>query len=399
MNNKRKLLPVVVAMWAIPCVVLAGGDSDDSSQSLVDSSETALIAESPVVEALSLGSGLAVEALSVGSSTVVEDSSSSSSTASESTSTATATALTDGLNTNDGFEAVEDDPILIDISALLDPDRIGLTTLQWEVDKLDGQGWMSISGANSPVFIPRQEHVGNSLRALLSYTDGKGSIEQLVSPATSPVKNINDPPLGRLDLIGKPEENQVLRVDVTGVRDEDGAGITSFTWEGSLDGLSWAPLGSSDSTLVLTQSEVELYVRSVVSYVDKYGHPESVTSDTVGPVRNVNDNVVGTPTVSGPALEGETLTLSMSNLTDPDGVYSDSIYWESSIDNTWHHIPGANSQYLELTRYLTGLNIRAVVSIVDRFGTVENTASAQVGPIEAINVRPTGVLTFKRKTN
>ena len=106
MNNKRKLLPVVVAMWAIPCVVLAGGDSDDSSQSLVDSSETALIAESPVVEALSLGSGLAVEALSVGSSTVVEDSSSSSSTASQSTSTATATALTDGLNTNDGFEAV-----------------------------------------------------------------------------------------------------------------------------------------------------------------------------------------------------------------------------------------------------------------------------------------------------
>jgi hypothetical protein len=54
---------------------------------------------------------------------------------------------------------------------------------------------------------------------------------------------------------------------------------------------------------------------------------------------------------------------------------------------------------LELTRYLTGLNIRAVVSIVDRYGTVENTASAQVGPIEAINVRPTGVLTFKRKTN
>ncbi len=113
----------------------------------------------------------------------------------------------------------------------------------------------------------------------------------------------------------------------------------------------------------------------------------------------MNDNVVGTPKVVGVALEGEILSLNMSNLTDPDGVFTESIYWESSVDNIWHHIPGANSQYLELTRYLTGVNVRAVVSIVDRFGSVENTPSAQVGPIEAINVRPTGVLTFKRKTN
>ena len=218
---------------------------------------------------------------------------------------------------------------------------------------------MPMSGANSPVFIPRQEHVGHSLRAQLSYTDGKGSIENLVSPATSPVQNINDPPLGQLQVVGKALENQVLRVDVTGVRDEDGAGVTSFVWEGSVDGIKWTSLGSADSTLVLTQSEVGLYVRSVVSYVDKYGQPEFVVSEIAGPIANVNDNVVGTPKVVGVALEGEILSLNMSNLTDPDGVFTESIYWESSVDNIWHHIPGANSQYLELTRYLTGVNVRA----------------------------------------
>ena len=392
--NKINILPLVALVCGFSHMATAGGETNASSNSLVDSSETAEVVITPIVEALSLDAGSGIEGLSpIGASTT-----SSAATVTQS-SAGSASTLTDGKISDDSFEAFEDEPILIDISSLLDPDRIGLTTLQWEVDRLDGQGWMPMSGANSPVFIPRQEHVGHSLRAQLSYTDGKGSIENLVSPATSPVQNINDPPLGQLQVVGKALENQVLRVDVTGVRDEDGAGVTSFVWEGSVDGIKWTSLGSADSTLVLTQSEVGLYVRSVVSYVDKYGQPEFVVSEIAGPIANVNDNVVGTPKVVGVALEGEILSLNMSDLTDPDGVFTESIYWESSIDNIWHHIPGANSQYLELTRYLTGVNVRAVVSIVDRFGSVENTPSAQVGPIEAINSRPSGVLVLKRKAN
>ena len=392
--NKINILPLVALVCGFSHMATAGGETNASSNSLVDSSETATVVITPIVEALSLDAGTGVEGLSpIGSTTT-----SSAATVNPS-STGSTSSLTDGKISDDSFEAFEDEPILIDISSLLDPDRIGLTTLQWEVDRLDGQGWMPMSGANSPVFIPRQEHVGHSLRAQLSYTDGKGSIENLVSPATSPVQNINDPPLGQLQVVGKALENQVLRVDVTGVRDEDGAGVTSFVWEGSVDGIKWTSLGSADSTLVLTQSEVGLYVRSVVSYVDKYGQPEFVVSEIAGPIANVNDNVVGTPKVVGVALEGEILSLNMSNLTDPDGVFTESIYWESSVDNIWHHIPGANSQYLELTRYLTGVNVRAVVSIVDRFGSVENTPSAQVGPVEAINSRPSGVLVLKRKAN
>jgi len=392
---KIKFLPFVALSYAVSTAAIAGGEeTTDASTSLVDSSDTAIVEATPSVEALSIDSNTVVEGLSPKSSTTtVSVPSSASSSALDSSS-----ALTDGQSSG-GFQAFEDEPILIDISSLLDPDRIGRTNLQWEVDRLDGQGWRPISGANSPVFIPRQQHVGHSLRAQLSYTDGKGSVENLVSPATSPVQNINDPPLGQLEIIGTPMEAKVLRVNVTGVRDEDGAGETSFDWEGSLDGISWTPLSSADSTLILTQAEVGLYVRSVVSYVDKFGHPESVISEIAGPIGNVNDNVVGTPTIYGKALEGETLTLEMGDLTDPDGIFTESIYWESSVDNIWSHIPGENSKDLQLTRYLTGVNVRAVVSIVDRFGSVENTASAQVGPIEAINNRPSGMLMLKRTAN
>ena len=333
---KIKFLPFVALTYAVSTVVSAGGDAIDASTSLVDSSDTAIVEVKPVVEALSLDANKAVEGLS---------SNASVSTVSAPTSALdSASALTDG-QASGGFEAFEDEPILIDISSLLDPDRIGLTNLQWEIDRLDGVGWIPLSGANSPVFIPRQQHVGYKLRAQLSYTDGKGSMENLISPATSPVQNINDPPLGQLEIIGSPMEAKVLRVNVTGVRDEDGAGVTSFKWEGSLDGISWTPLSSADSTLVLSQAEVGLYVRSIVSYVDKYGHPESVISEIAGPIGNVNDNVEGTPTVSGIALEGETLTLEMGNLTDPDGVFTESIYWESSVDNIWSHISDTRRAY------------------------------------------------------
>jgi|TARA_B110000211_G_C14036647_1_gene534870 hypothetical protein len=393
--KKLIFLPFAVLTCVVSTAVIAGGNSLDASTSLFDSSDTAIITVTPVVEGLSVDSSTADVGLSTTSSVT---SATSVSETGSSTALDTSSALTDGQATG-GFEAFEDEAILIDISSLLDSDRIGLTSLQWEVDRLDGQGWIILNGANSPVFIPGQEHVGHSLRAQLSYTDGKGSVENLVSPATNPVQNINDPPLGQLDIIGNPLETKVLRVNVTGVRDEDGAGVTSFEWEGSLDGIAWTPLSSTDSALVLTQAEVGLYVRSIVSYVDNYGHPESVTSEVAGPIGNVNNNVVGTPTIAGIALEGETLTLKMADLTDPDGVLSENVYWESSVDNIWSHIPGANSKDLELTRYLTGVNVRAVVSIVDRFGSVENTASAQVGPIKAINIKPSGMLVLKRTAN
>ena len=198
---KIKFLPFVALTYAVSTAVSAGGDAIDASTSLVDSSDTAIVEVKPVVEALSLDANKAVEGLS---------SNASVSTVSAPTSALdSASALTDG-QASGGFEAFEDEPILIDISSLLDPDRIGLTNLQWEIDRLDGVGWIPLSGANSPVFIPRQQHVGYKLRAQLSYTDGKGSMENLISPATSPVQNINDPPLGQLEIIGSPMEAKVL---------------------------------------------------------------------------------------------------------------------------------------------------------------------------------------------
>jgi len=128
--NKIKVLPFVALTYAMSAMAFAGGDEVDASTSLVDSSDTAVVEAAPVVEALSLDSSTAVEGLSTQSNV-------SSSTAPSSGLDA-ASGLTDGQSSG-GFAAFEDEPILIDISSLLDPDRIGLTNLQWEVDRLMGK--------------------------------------------------------------------------------------------------------------------------------------------------------------------------------------------------------------------------------------------------------------------
>ena len=62
--NKIKFLPFVALTYAVSTVVIAGGDAIDASTSLVDSSDTAIVEATPVVEALSLDSNTVVEGLS-----------------------------------------------------------------------------------------------------------------------------------------------------------------------------------------------------------------------------------------------------------------------------------------------------------------------------------------------
>ena len=105
--NKIKFLPFVALTYAVSTVVIAGGDAIDASTSLVDSSDTAIVEATPVVEALSLDSSTVVEGLSPKAS--VSTVSAAASSALDSSS-----ALTDGQSSG-GFEAFEDARMKFDV--------------------------------------------------------------------------------------------------------------------------------------------------------------------------------------------------------------------------------------------------------------------------------------------
>ena len=174
-----------------------------------------------------------------------------------------------------GFAAIEDVPLIIDLSSVTDADGMGAVNVQWQISS-DPKKWKNISAATNQSFTPREIHVGSRLRVIISYVDGQGNLEPLISPPSTPVRNVNDKPTGSARLIGPSVEDGALVVDTSGIADEDGIGGFDITWQRSSSKSSWEayPTGDKNEVLRLTQSQVGYSYRAVVSYVDSHGTRE-----------------------------------------------------------------------------------------------------------------------------
>ena len=69
------------------------------------------------------------------------------------------------------FVAIEDDPLIIDASAVMDGDGVGKIQVQWQISET-GKEWYNLTGETRQSFTPREAHVGKRLRVELSYVDG-----------------------------------------------------------------------------------------------------------------------------------------------------------------------------------------------------------------------------------
>ena len=58
---------------------------------------------------------------------------------------------------------------------------MGSIQVQWQISD-DGDNWMVLPGAIQPRFVPRDAEVGKFLRVQISYVDGQGNPEMMISP-------------------------------------------------------------------------------------------------------------------------------------------------------------------------------------------------------------------------
>ncbi|MFP3499253.1 hypothetical protein SB759_34105, partial [Pseudomonas sp. SIMBA_059] len=87
-------------------------------------------------------------------------------------------------------------------------------------------------------------------------------------------------------------------------------------------------VGAISSTFVLTQEQVGQNMRVVVSYVDDFGVQESIASDILDPVANVNDAPTGALLISDTTPDiGQTLTALTGSIADIDGLGAFSFQW------------------------------------------------------------------------
>ena len=298
---------------------------------------------------------------------------------------------------NTGFAAIEDVPLIIDLSSVTDADGMGTVSVQWQISN-DNKKWTNISGATTQSFTPREIHVGSRLRVVISYVDGQGNLEPLTSPPSTPVKNVNDKPTGSARLIGSSVEDSALVVDTSNIADEDGIGGFDITWQRSSSKSSWEAYPAAQSEVLrLTQNQVGFSYRAVVSYIDTHGTREVLYTSPSETIDNLDDPVQGEVSIEGEPKEGATLTALSNSLTDEDGIASISISWEKSKDGrNWIVLNSLSGPALSLNQTLVGSQIRARVAVVDNFGIETNLYSQATRTVENINNKPSGRIIIRR---
>jgi hypothetical protein len=303
-------------------------------------------------------------------------------------------------NSGSGFVAIEDDPLIVDASAIMDDDGMGSVQVQWQISA-DGNAWMNLTGAVQQSFTPREVHVGQQLRVQISYVDGQGNLETLISPASTPVQNVNDKPTGAPRLTGEAREEGALVVDTSLIADEDGVGTYSVIWQRSSTKTDWQAYPNAvGEVLQLTQSHVGYSYRAVVSYTDRHGTKEMLLTSPSETVANVDDPVEGEVLLAGEATEGSTLVANTARVSDEDGIASLTIGWESSEDGrNWRAIETSGASRFDLTQSMVGKQVRARVSVVDSFGVETIIFSQATNTVKNVNNAPAGTIFVRRVGN
>lgn len=96
----------------------------------------------------------------------------------------------------------EGQTLTLDLSSIADANGLGSFSFQWQSSP-DGTNWTNIAGATNASFTPQDlpsvlagAHAGLQLRAVVSFVDGIGTTETLISAPTAPVgQNWNGLPL------------------------------------------------------------------------------------------------------------------------------------------------------------------------------------------------------------
>ena len=303
----------------------------------------------------------------------------------------------DSQTSSNSFIAIEDEPLIIDVSGISDSDGVGKIYVQWQKETSDGR-WIDIFGATQQSFTPRQVHVGQTLRVQITFLDNQGNLETLFSSPSSPVQNVNDKPKGGPLLVGNAKEDASLIVDTSSVSDEDGIGEMQVIWQRSKQGSDWQAFDdTTGEVLKLGQMHVNYAYRAIVAYLDGQDTREVMISSPSDIVMNLDDPVEGEVVLSGEANENGTLMADTSQITDEDGVASLSVQWESSKDGrSWTIMENIQGISLDLGQYLVGSQIRARLSVVDNFGTETILVSQPSRTIENVNNKPSGSIIIRR---
>ena len=271
----------------------------------------------------------------------------------------------------------------------------------WQVEALPGSGVYEditlvaageATRATGTTFRVTDDVAGLNIRVRAVYQDAKGTLEIVDS---SPNSTASAGPT----VTGLLVQNQTLTANPASIVDIDGLSNPQFTFQWQANrGVGWVNIaGAIGSTFVLTQAQVGQNMRVVVSYVDDFGVSESVASDILDPVANVNDAPTGLPLISDTTPDqGQLLTASTTGIADLDGLGTFSFQWQQGTGASFSDIAGATAATFTPGAAQGNQQLRVIVRYTDGFGTLESLTSAATA---AVVVPPGVVLTGNNQAN
>ncbi|MFJ4453020.1 peroxidase family protein [Pseudomonas sp. NPDC089392] len=263
----------------------------------------------------------------------------------------------------------------------------------WQVERLPGSGVYEditfvaageVSRAIGSTYRVTDDVAGLSIRVRGVYQDAKGTLEIVDSSA-------NSAPSAGPAVTGLLVQNQTLTANPATIVDADGLSNPQFTFQWQSNrGVGWVNIaGAISSTFVLTQAQVGQNMRVVVSYVDDFGVQESVASDILDPVANVNDAPTGAVLISDTTPDqGQTLTALTGGIADLDGLGAFSFQWQQGTGGTFANIAGATAATFTPGFAQGNQQLRVIVRYTDGFGTLESLTSAATAAVTV----PAGVV-------
>ena len=216
----------------------------------------------------------------------------------------------------------------------------------------------------------------------------------------------NVPASGAPVITGTAQVGETLTADTTGIADENGLARVEFRFQWvSNDGSADTDIGGAeDSTYTLTANDEGKTVEMRVSFTDRGGYAESLTSAGTEPVASSeqatpiptqettpepskNSPATGAPAITGTAQVGETLTADTAGIADADGLanVSYSYQWVANDGTKDTEIAGATDPTYILVATDEGKAIKVRVSFTDDARNDETLTSTAT---EAVAARP-----------
>ncbi len=218
--------------------------------------------------------------------------------------------------------------------------------------------------------------------------DGRMLSDSVSVAVAGPGSSANTAATGAPTISGTARVGEMLTASTSGISDANGLTNATFAYQWLRnDGNTDTEIsGATASTYNLVDADQGKTIKVKVSFTDDDGNAESRTSAATARVdAQPNNPATGTPSITGTARVGETLTATTSGISDSDGLDNAtfSYQWVRNDGNTDTDISGATASTYNLAGTDQGKTIKVKVSFTDDRGNAESLTSEASETVEA----------------